>query len=191
MSVVVRACRDTGHQRYCAGARCRRGAARGHEHTYGCRHGRGRSRHQAQFQAFADANGGTREASTAGYTASADYVAAQMEGAGYEVTRQPFEYNYFEELAPATLAGTSAAFPFTYEPGDNISTMDYSRLGNLLGRRPGGGRRRAAAGWAAGRSLQLGLRGGGLRRVHRRHSLSAPATSRSRSRTRSRRVRTR
>ena len=45
------------------------------------------------------------------------------------------------------------------------------RLGNLLGRRPGGGRHRAAAGWAAGRNLQLRLRGGGLRRVHRRHSL--------------------
>ena len=121
----MRACRHWSPAllRWCPG---RRGAAHGHEHTYGCRHGRGRSRHQAQFQAFADANGGTREASTAGYTASADYVAAQMEGAGYEVTRQPFEYNYFEELAPATLAGTSAAFPFTYEPGDNISTMDYS-----------------------------------------------------------------
>jgi hypothetical protein len=89
--------------------------------------------HQAQFQAFADANGGTREASTAGYTASADYVAAQMEDVGYEVTRQPFEYNYFEELAPATLAGTSAAFPFTYEPGDNISTMDYSGSGTFSG----------------------------------------------------------
>ena len=47
-----------------------------------------------------------------------------MEDAGYEVTRQPFEYNYFEELAPATLAGTSAGFPFTYVEGVHVSTME-------------------------------------------------------------------
>ena len=56
--------------------------------------------HMEAFQAIADANGGTREASTPGYTASADYVAELMEAAGYEVTRQEFEYNYFEELDP-------------------------------------------------------------------------------------------
>jgi hypothetical protein len=49
--------------------------------------------HQAAFQEIADANGGTREASTPGYTASADYVASLMEAAGYDVTRQEFEYN--------------------------------------------------------------------------------------------------
>ena len=40
-----------------------------------------------------------------------------MEEAGYEVTRQPFAYNYFEELAPAVAHGTSAGFPFTYADG--------------------------------------------------------------------------
>ena len=49
-----------------------------------------------------------------------------MEAAGYEVTRQPFEYNFFEELAPATLAGVSAGFPFTYEDAVDIATMGYS-----------------------------------------------------------------
>ena len=89
--------------------------------------------HQAAFQAIADANGGTREASTPGYEASADYVAELMEAAGYVVTRQPFEYNFFEELDSATLAGTSAGFPFTYEDGVDIATMGYSGTGPFEG----------------------------------------------------------
>ena len=62
--------------------------------------------HQAEFQEFADLSGGTREASTLGYQLSADYVADLMEAAGYEVTRQPFEYNFFEELAAPVVTGT-------------------------------------------------------------------------------------
>jgi Zn-dependent M28 family amino/carboxypeptidase len=89
--------------------------------------------HQAAFQEFAAANGGTREASTPGYFESADYVAGLMDGAGYAVTRQRFEYNYFEELEPATLAGTSPGFPFTYVEGEDISTMDYSGSGPFSG----------------------------------------------------------
>ncbi len=62
---------------------------------------------------------------TPGYTASADYVASLMEDAGYIVTRQEFEYNYFEELAPRNARlGTSAAFPwYTYVEGTDIATM--------------------------------------------------------------------
>ena len=63
-----------------------------------------------------------------------------MEAAGYEVTRQPFEYNFFEELAPPTVTGTSPGFPFTYTDGVNISTMDYSGSGTVTGR--GAGRQR-------------------------------------------------
>src|SRR5215207_5618654 len=63
--------------------------------------------HQAQFQEFADLSGGTLEASTQGHDLSADYVAGQMEAAGSEVTRQPFEYNFYEELAAPKVAGTS------------------------------------------------------------------------------------
>ena len=89
--------------------------------------------HQAQFQEFADLSDGTREASTLGYTLSADYVAGLMEAAGYDVTRQPFEYNFFQELAPPTVTGTSPGFPFTYTDGENISTMDYSGSGTVTG----------------------------------------------------------
>ncbi len=89
--------------------------------------------HQSEFQEFADLSNGTREASTLGYQLSADYVAGLLEAAGYDVTRQPFEYNYFEELAPATALGTSPGFPFTYTDGVNISTMDYSGTGTVTG----------------------------------------------------------
>ena len=95
--------------------------------------------HMEAFQAIADANGGTREASTPGYTASVEYVADLLEDAGYVVTRQEFEYDYYEELAAPTLAGTSPGFPYTYVAGTDISTMDYSGTGSARGR--AGGRR--------------------------------------------------
>jgi Zn-dependent M28 family amino/carboxypeptidase len=89
--------------------------------------------HQAEFQEFANMSSGTREASTLGYQLSADYVAGLMEAAGYDVTRQPFEYNFYEELAPPVVTGTSPGFPFTYTDGVNISTMDYSGSGTVTG----------------------------------------------------------
>ena len=50
------------------------------------------------------------------------------------VTRQPFEYNFFlKSLTLATLAGTSAGFPFTYEDGVDIATMGYSGTGPFEG----------------------------------------------------------
>jgi Zn-dependent M28 family amino/carboxypeptidase len=89
--------------------------------------------HQSALQKIANKNDGNREASSPGYTASADYVAGKLSAAGYQVTRQPFVYNYFEELAPATLTGD---VPFIYTAtGDNanISTMDYSGSGSVTG----------------------------------------------------------
>ena len=51
--------------------------------------------HQAAFQTHADANGGNRFSGFPGYDASVDYVVALMEGAGYVVTVQPFDYTAF------------------------------------------------------------------------------------------------
>jgi hypothetical protein len=36
-----------------------------------------------------------------------------IETVGYDVTRQSFDYNFFEQLAPPTVTGTSPTFPFT------------------------------------------------------------------------------
>jgi hypothetical protein len=50
------------------------------------------------------------------------------------VARQPFEYNFYEELAPPTVVGTSTGFPFTYADGKDISTMvDFSGNGSVTG----------------------------------------------------------
>src|SRR5918997_3691136 len=54
--------------------------------------------HERRFQRIADANGGTRSSGTPGYDASADYVAGKLEAAGYEVTRQEFDFPYFDVI---------------------------------------------------------------------------------------------
>jgi hypothetical protein len=53
--------------------------------------------HLAALQRIADRNGGARAAGTRGYDASADYVAARLRDAGWDVTRQavPFTSSGF------------------------------------------------------------------------------------------------
>jgi Zn-dependent M28 family amino/carboxypeptidase len=86
--------------------------------------------HQAAFQAAANANGGTREASSPGYTASADYVADLMGAAGDHVTRQEFEYPFFQENVPAEFAQT-APTATVYEYFVDFAPMDYSGNGDV------------------------------------------------------------
>jgi Zn-dependent M28 family amino/carboxypeptidase len=62
----------------------------------------GISTHLEAFQTIADANGGTRASGTPGYDASVTYVAQQLEAAGYQVTIQPFDFEY-EEVREASL----------------------------------------------------------------------------------------
>jgi Zn-dependent M28 family amino/carboxypeptidase len=88
--------------------------------------------HQAAFQTFADANGGTREASSPGYYASVDYVADMMSGAGYDVTVQEFQFPFFQELEPAVLeqvSPTPTVYP--YFAGAGFATMEYSGSGDV------------------------------------------------------------
>ena len=106
--------------------------------------------HMAEFQEFADLSDGTREASTLGYQLSADYVAGLMEAAGYEVTRQPFEYNFYEELAAADRHGHVAGLPVHLHR--RREHLDDGLLGQRHGVRGGAGRQRqhrAAAGRAS------------------------------------------
>jgi Zn-dependent M28 family amino/carboxypeptidase len=84
--------------------------------------------HLQAFQDIADANGGTRASATPGYDASADYVQSELEAAGYDVTRQEFEFPFFEEEAPAELAQTSPQ-QVDYETG----TFSYSGEGTVDG----------------------------------------------------------
>ncbi len=55
--------------------------------------------HQEELQEIADENNGTRVSGTPGYDESADYVVKQLKKAGYKVTRQSFEFPFFQELS--------------------------------------------------------------------------------------------
>src|SRR3954468_9605614 len=59
--------------------------------------------HLTALQRIAGENGGNRSAGTAGYDASADYVAARLRDAGWTVTRQAVPFRYFQ-LHDASLA---------------------------------------------------------------------------------------
>jgi hypothetical protein len=84
--------------------------------------------HQRVFQRIANNHDGTRASGTPGYDASAAYVAQRLKAAGYDVTVQEFDCNFFDELAPAELEQTSPT-PTTYETG----TFDYSGSGEVTG----------------------------------------------------------
>lgn len=86
--------------------------------------------HEAAFQEIADQNNNTRASGTPGYDESADYVAGLLEGAGYEVTRQEFQYDQFSETADPVLDPTSPDLP-PYTPGEDFITMEYSGSGDV------------------------------------------------------------
>ena len=90
--------------------------------------------HEREFQEFADVNGDTRASGTPGYDASADYVAGKLESAGYDVTRQKFDYELFIENSDPVLDVTIPDLP-PYTPGDtaddDFSTMSYSGSGDV------------------------------------------------------------
>jgi Zn-dependent M28 family amino/carboxypeptidase len=86
--------------------------------------------HQAAFQAAADANGGIREASSPGYLASVEYVADAMTAAGYDVTVQPFDYPFFQELSAPVFEQT-APTPTVYAENTDFATMSYSGSGDV------------------------------------------------------------
>ncbi|WP_198412036.1 hypothetical protein [Cryobacterium sp. Hz9] len=55
-------------------------------------------KHERALQRIANNAGGTRAAGTPGYTASAAYVKARLLTAGYQVTEQPFEFEFYQEV---------------------------------------------------------------------------------------------
>ena len=87
--------------------------------------------HERAFQAIANRNDGTRASGTAGYTASANYVARKLKNAGYSVRRQEFEYDVFVENSDPVLDPTDPDLP-AYTPGENFETMDYSGSGEVM-----------------------------------------------------------
>lgn len=85
--------------------------------------------HQQAFQNFANGSGGTRHAASQGFFDSVDYVVELMEGAGYVVEVQDFEFPFFQETAPAALERVSPN-PTVYTEPDDFLTMEYSGSGD-------------------------------------------------------------
>lgn len=86
--------------------------------------------HQQEFQTIANANGGTRVSGSPGYDASVEYVVGLLEAAGYNVTKQPFTFPFFQENTPPEFEQISPV-PTTYAVGDDFVTMEYSGSGNV------------------------------------------------------------
>lgn len=84
--------------------------------------------HERAFQRIANLAGGTRAAGTPGYTASAAYVKARLKKAGYKVTEQLFEFEFYQEVTPASLSQVSPV-PQDYD----TNTFTYSGSGNVVG----------------------------------------------------------
>jgi Zn-dependent M28 family amino/carboxypeptidase len=84
--------------------------------------------HERVFQRIANRNDGTRASGTPGYDESVTYVARTLRRAGYTVRRQPFEFPFYRELAPAVLAQVSPT-PTVYQ----AATFTYSGSGDVQG----------------------------------------------------------
>jgi Zn-dependent M28 family amino/carboxypeptidase len=84
--------------------------------------------HQKALQNIADLNGGTRYTRTSGYTASAAYVKATLEKAGYAARYEMFNMPIWHENAAPVLQLTSPSNQ-TYTPGsaadDNSPSVDF------------------------------------------------------------------
>jgi Zn-dependent M28 family amino/carboxypeptidase len=84
--------------------------------------------HLRQLQKIADANDGIRASGTPGFDASADYVAKTLRRAGYSVTRQSFEFPFFQETSPAQFSQVSPTAT-TYVRGKDFAILTYSGSG--------------------------------------------------------------
>jgi len=85
--------------------------------------------HMQALNQIATANDGERASGTPGYQASVDYVTGLLEGAGYQVTIQPFDFAFFDELSPAELERISPD-PKTFVNGTDFLTMLQSGSGD-------------------------------------------------------------
>ena len=86
--------------------------------------------HERALQKIADDNGGTRASGTPGFDASLDYVEQKMKRAGYQVTRQPFEFLAFFDLGGSALEQT-APDPTTYVEDTDFAVTPHSEPGDV------------------------------------------------------------
>ncbi|SKB85219.1 PA domain-containing protein [Arthrobacter sp. 49Tsu3.1M3] len=88
-------------------------------------------KHLAALQAVADANGGTRAASTAGYEASAQYIERKLWAAGYSPVRQTFPYERYDTVSASMERLSPSPRTYAYDTPDGFLDMNYSGSGNV------------------------------------------------------------
>jgi Zn-dependent M28 family amino/carboxypeptidase len=86
--------------------------------------------HMAGLERIAEANGGVRVSGGHGFDQSADYVAERLQEAGYQVTRQRFQFPFFKEVAPTRLAQV-APTRVQYRNDVDQSVLSYSANGTV------------------------------------------------------------
>jgi Zn-dependent M28 family amino/carboxypeptidase len=82
----------------------------------------------ADLLEIAQANGGIRAVGTPGFDASVDYAADVLREAGYTVTLDEFDYPYFEETEPVSLAVTGGQ---AFVGGDHARALIFSASGTV------------------------------------------------------------
>jgi len=85
--------------------------------------------HLKDLQDIALAHNGNRASGQSGYDASVDYVEDVLDDAGYDTTRQEFDFDAFDVNAPSELEQV-APNPTVYEEGPDFLIMDYSGSGS-------------------------------------------------------------
>jgi Zn-dependent M28 family amino/carboxypeptidase len=86
--------------------------------------------HLSAFQRIADRNGTNRSAGTAGYDASAAYVARRMRAAGYRVRLQEFAFPFVVDRSPPVLRAVGAT-GWSFRANRDYATLAYSGNGRV------------------------------------------------------------
>lgn len=85
----------------------------------------GVAKHLERLQAIAERNDGSRASGTPGYKDSRDYLVRKLRKAGYHPDVQRFDFAFFREVTPATLAQVTPA-AVTYDNPEDFTVMTYS-----------------------------------------------------------------
>jgi Zn-dependent M28 family amino/carboxypeptidase len=88
--------------------------------------------HEHALQSFADEHDGTRASGTPGFNDSMDYVEDKLLAAGYEVSRQPFSFHFFEDQGGSILQKVSPG-PVSYVEGTDFIATPQSEFGEAAG----------------------------------------------------------
>lgn len=86
--------------------------------------------HLIELQDIADNNGGSRGAGTSGYADSVAYIHDQMVAAGYLVTVQDFEFQYWNETSPPIFEQVSPDSE-VYEEGPDYVTAQFAGTADI------------------------------------------------------------